>query len=173
MFKEWIKPRVGFQLFILCLGKITLWNIRWLFFTFFWKIKISCLWKSSISTKLLKSATKMLKVINWDKTCVNWIIEQGNHVIWSDGTKLNFFVNDGIKYSWKKIEESHYDFITSTEVKQLISVMIWGYMKLKCGGRICRINYQNIGWGQLRGDKFLGSVCLFHNYCCKKHPISL
>ena len=57
----------------------------------------------------------------------NWTEDDWRRVIWSDETKINFFGSDGVKWGWKKGNQSYDPRILSPTVKHGGgNIMVWG-----------------------------------------------
>ncbi len=60
-----------------------------------------------------------------------------NHVLWSDETKINFFVSDGVKRVWRQPGEEYKDKCVLPTVKHGGgSVMVWGCMSAAGTGEL-------------------------------------
>lgn len=70
----------------------------------------------------------------------NWTEDDWRRVVWSDETKINFFGSDGVKWGWKKGNQSYDPRILSPTVKHGGgNIMIWGCMTWDGPGSVNKI----------------------------------
>ncbi len=60
-----------------------------------------------------------------------------NHILWSDGIKINLFGSDGVKCVWRQPGEEYKDKCFLAAVKHVgESVMVWGCMSAAGTGEL-------------------------------------